>query len=66
MQQGGVPSPFDRNYGTKMAAKAVDYMIQKIEENTKDGLYNTMYTYKVFLWVKVESIYQYQNISIET
>jgi 6-phosphofructokinase 1 len=25
MQQGGVPSPFDRNYGTKMAAKAVDY-----------------------------------------
>jgi 6-phosphofructokinase len=66
MQQGGVPSPFDRNYGTKMAAKAVDYMIQKIEENTKDGLYNTMYSYKVFLWVKVESIYQYQNISIET
>lgn len=38
MQQGGVPSPFDRNYGTKMAAKAVDYMIQKIEENTKDGV----------------------------
>ena len=48
MQQGGVPSPFDRNYGTKMAAKAVDYMIQKIEENTKDGLYNTMYSYKFF------------------
>ena len=52
MQQGGVPSPFDRNYGTKMAAKAVDYMIQKIEENTKDGLYNTVYSYKVFFMGK--------------
>ncbi|VDI75586.1 6-phosphofructokinase 1 [Mytilus galloprovincialis] len=38
MQQGGVPSPFDRNYGTKMASKAVDYMITKVEENTtEDG-----------------------------
>ncbi|XP_021373061.1 ATP-dependent 6-phosphofructokinase-like isoform X1 [Mizuhopecten yessoensis] len=36
MQQGGVPSPFDRNYGTKMASKAVDYIIGKIEENTKE------------------------------
>ncbi|XP_069106568.1 ATP-dependent 6-phosphofructokinase-like isoform X2 [Argopecten irradians] len=36
MQQGGVPSPFDRNYGTKMASKALDYMIGKIEENTRE------------------------------
>ena len=25
MQQGGSPSPFDRNLGTKMAAKAFKY-----------------------------------------
>ncbi|CAG2253276.1 PFK [Mytilus edulis] len=43
MQQGGVPSPFDRNYGTKMASKAVDYMITKVEENTtEDGLFYKM------------------------
>ena len=34
MQQGGVPSPFDRNYGTKMAAKAVEHMVSQITENT--------------------------------
>nr|WDE40199.1 6-phosphofructokinase 1 [Tegillarca granosa] len=38
MQQGGVPSPFDRNYGTKMAAKAVDFIIQQVEMNIRpDG-----------------------------
>ncbi|KAL5013131.1 hypothetical protein ScPMuIL_007401 [Solemya velum] len=36
MQQGGVPSPFDRNYGTKMASKSVEYMVQKIEEHTNE------------------------------
>ena len=30
MQQGGSPSPFDRNLGTKMAAKAADWMIQQL------------------------------------
>lgn len=34
MQQGGVPSPFDRNYGTKMAAKCVDWFQQMIEKYT--------------------------------
>jgi len=38
MQQGGVPTPFDRNYGTKMASKAVDYIVQKLESHiTPDG-----------------------------
>lgn len=27
MQQGGSPTPFDRNMGTKMASKAVNWMI---------------------------------------
>lgn len=38
MQQGGSPTPFDRNLGTKMAAKAVDWMIEKLIENSRpDG-----------------------------
>lgn len=30
MQQGGSPSPFDRNLGTKMAAKAADWLIVQL------------------------------------
>lgn len=38
MQQGGSPTPFDRNMGTKMAAKCVDWMVTTLKENTgKDG-----------------------------
>jgi 6-phosphofructokinase 1 len=31
MQQGGSASPFDRNMGTKMAAKAVDGLTEQIK-----------------------------------
>jgi 6-phosphofructokinase 1 len=31
MQQGGSPSPFDRNMGTKMAAKAVEWLIDQLK-----------------------------------
>ncbi|XP_052260643.1 ATP-dependent 6-phosphofructokinase, platelet type-like isoform X3 [Dreissena polymorpha] len=38
MQQGGVPSVFDRNYGTKLAAKAVSMLAQQVHDNlTEDG-----------------------------
>ncbi|CAG7836459.1 unnamed protein product [Allacma fusca] len=30
MQQGGSPTPFDRNMGTKMAAKAVEWLVDKL------------------------------------
>uniref|UniRef100_H2Z9H5 6-phosphofructokinase n=1 Tax=Ciona savignyi TaxID=51511 RepID=H2Z9H5_CIOSA len=33
MQQGGVPSPFDRNYATKSAAKAAFWILDKISNN---------------------------------
>ncbi|XP_077868778.1 ATP-dependent 6-phosphofructokinase, muscle type-like [Saccoglossus kowalevskii] len=36
MQQGGSPTPFDRNYGTKSAAKAVHYLIDQIEQNKQE------------------------------
>ena len=40
MQQGGYPSPFDRNFGTKMAAKANLWMIEQIGKNVfgKEGV----------------------------
>lgn len=41
MQQGGSPSPFDRNMGTKMAAKAVDWLVDQMKKNTgADGKIN--------------------------
>ncbi|XP_071954893.1 ATP-dependent 6-phosphofructokinase, platelet type-like [Antedon mediterranea] len=42
VQQGGAPSPFDRNLGTKLAVKAANFLIEQIEENKKDN--NTVYT----------------------
>jgi len=33
MQQGGRPSPFDRNLGTKMAAKCAEKLIQQITDS---------------------------------
>jgi len=35
MQQGGSPTPFDRNMGTKMAAKAVEWFIDKLTMETE-------------------------------
>ncbi|KAG1680856.1 ATP-dependent 6-phosphofructokinase [Nymphon striatum] len=35
MQQGGQPSPFDRNMGTKLGAKATEWLLSKMEENQK-------------------------------
>ncbi|XP_070534871.1 ATP-dependent 6-phosphofructokinase, muscle type-like isoform X6 [Ptychodera flava] len=42
MQQGGSPTPFDRNMGTKLAAKAVHYLLDQIERNKRDD--GTVYT----------------------
>ncbi|XP_057713816.1 ATP-dependent 6-phosphofructokinase, platelet type-like isoform X3 [Corythoichthys intestinalis] len=37
MQQGGAPSPFDRNFGTKVAAKAVQWITKTLQESYKGG-----------------------------
>jgi len=42
MQQGGRPSPFDRNMGTKMAAKCVEYLIEQVQASKKED--GTIYT----------------------
>uniref|UniRef100_A0A671Q860 ATP-dependent 6-phosphofructokinase n=1 Tax=Sinocyclocheilus anshuiensis TaxID=1608454 RepID=A0A671Q860_9TELE len=37
MQQGGAPSPFDRNFGTKIAAKAMQWITKKLNESYRKG-----------------------------
>ncbi|XP_066585048.1 ATP-dependent 6-phosphofructokinase isoform X2 [Prorops nasuta] len=38
MQQGGSPTPFDRNLGTKMGAKAVEWFSEQLKKHTNvDG-----------------------------
>lgn len=34
MQQGGSPTPFDRNLGTKMGSKAVDWFSEQLKKHT--------------------------------
>ena len=45
MQQGGKPSPFDRNMGTKMASKAFKWLIEQLETpNVFDPSTSKVYT----------------------
>ncbi|XP_068091905.1 ATP-dependent 6-phosphofructokinase, platelet type isoform X2 [Hyperolius riggenbachi] len=37
MQQGGAPSPFDRNFGTKISAKAIQWISRKLKECYRRG-----------------------------
>ncbi|KAM9387025.1 ATP-dependent 6-phosphofructokinase, platelet type isoform 4-T4 [Phaethornis superciliosus] len=37
MQQGGAPSPFDRNFGTKISAKAMQWISKKLVETYRKG-----------------------------
>ncbi|XP_072364397.1 ATP-dependent 6-phosphofructokinase, platelet type-like isoform X3 [Scyliorhinus torazame] len=37
MQQGGSPSPFDRNFGTKISAKAMQWISNKLTETYRQG-----------------------------
>ncbi|XP_068196374.1 ATP-dependent 6-phosphofructokinase, platelet type-like isoform X2 [Antennarius striatus] len=37
MQQGGAPSPFDRNFSTKIAAKAVQWITRTLKDCFKGG-----------------------------
>ncbi|XP_023557100.1 ATP-dependent 6-phosphofructokinase, platelet type isoform X1 [Octodon degus] len=37
MQQGGAPSPFDRNFGTKISARAMEWITAKLKESHSKG-----------------------------
>uniref|UniRef100_A0A672K852 6-phosphofructokinase type C n=1 Tax=Sinocyclocheilus grahami TaxID=75366 RepID=A0A672K852_SINGR len=43
MQQGGAPSPFDRNFGTKIAAKAMQWISKKLNESYRKGMKDNSY-----------------------
>lgn len=36
-QQGGAPSPFDRNFGTKISAKAMEWISKKLKQSQGKG-----------------------------
>ncbi|KAM4026280.1 ATP-dependent 6-phosphofructokinase, liver type isoform 4-T4 [Anomaloglossus baeobatrachus] len=38
LQQGGAPTPFDRNYGTKLGVKAMLWISEKLRESYRRGL----------------------------
>uniref|UniRef100_A0A3B1J9C1 Phosphofructokinase, platelet n=1 Tax=Astyanax mexicanus TaxID=7994 RepID=A0A3B1J9C1_ASTMX len=48
MQQGGAPSPFDRNFGTKIAAKAIQWISKKLKEFYVEGTYIYLPTYTYY------------------
>ncbi|KAM6934429.1 ATP-dependent 6-phosphofructokinase, liver type [Xenentodon cancila] len=37
LQQGGAPSPFDRNFGTKLGVKAIQWISEKLTESYRQG-----------------------------
>ncbi|XP_041056532.1 ATP-dependent 6-phosphofructokinase, liver type-like isoform X1 [Carcharodon carcharias] len=37
MQQGGAPTPFDRNFGTKLGVKSVQWLTEKLLETYRKG-----------------------------
>ncbi|XP_056610647.1 ATP-dependent 6-phosphofructokinase, liver type [Triplophysa dalaica] len=37
LQQGGVPTPFDRNYGTKLGVRAVQWLTEKMTSTFRQG-----------------------------
>ena len=45
MQQGASPSPFDRNFGTKCAAKAAEWFFRQLEGNAAPAKEGSQITY---------------------
>uniref|UniRef100_A0A8C3AQ10 6-phosphofructokinase n=1 Tax=Cyclopterus lumpus TaxID=8103 RepID=A0A8C3AQ10_CYCLU len=37
LQQGGAPSPFDRNFGTKLGVRAIQWISERMTENFRQG-----------------------------
>ena len=72
MQQGGNPSPFDRNFGTKMGVKAYNWLIQQLDSGkeilpeNKDtacllGLKSRIYQFQPIEDLKLETDFQYRR-----
>ncbi len=63
MQQGGSPSPFDRNLGTKMAAKAFGWILETAEAGLVDGKVVTSSKESAVLLGLRTRVYQFQVLS---
>ncbi|XP_060944166.1 ATP-dependent 6-phosphofructokinase, liver type [Limanda limanda] len=37
LQQGGAPSPFDRNFGTKLGVRVIQWISERLTENFRNG-----------------------------
>ncbi|NWU73525.1 PFKAM protein, partial [Pterocles burchelli] len=69
MQQGGTPTPFDRNFGTKMGAKAVAWITGKIKDITLLFLFPRHRIPKEQWWLKLRPILKIlakYNIELDT
>lgn len=42
-RQGGTPTPFDRNFGTKMGAKSVLWLTDKLKECYRHGKFDNLF-----------------------
>ncbi|CAG0887561.1 unnamed protein product [Darwinula stevensoni] len=63
MQQGGCPSPFDRNMGTKMAAKATEWMVKTMQScRREDGTIFTESPQSAVLFGVVRRMYKYSSL----
>lgn len=50
IQQGGVPSPFDRVLATRLAAHCIDFLTQALERRSSDSAFIGLSEGKVTLW----------------
>jgi 6-phosphofructokinase 1 len=39
LQQGGVPSPFDRTQATQLATHSIEFLIEQVENNSKTSAF---------------------------
>ena len=76
MQQGGSPTPFDRNLGTKMGAKTVEWISRKVKEslqpdgtvcaNTPDSAVLLGVIRRQYKFTPLEEIVSYTNFEYES
>ncbi|XP_043077358.1 ATP-dependent 6-phosphofructokinase, platelet type-like [Puntigrus tetrazona] len=70
MQQGGTPTPFDRNFATKMGAKAVLWLTEKLKECYRHGknqcsllfLYILVFHTMTTLYIKITANFNTFNV----
>ncbi|XP_057328970.1 ATP-dependent 6-phosphofructokinase isoform X5 [Microplitis mediator] len=64
MQQGGSPTPFDRNLGTKMGAKAVEWFTEQLKKHTQpDGTVNASTPETAVMLGIIKRQYKYTPLS---